>query len=159
MQVERCLRSCENDEGTESGERGWLVGEGVRASTWLTGAVSCSRRPTVNIDGWWRIGWREWETCGQARRLWASAGLARRRGARPCRHRLLPSLGARRTTRQLIPMQDFHYIRHDRCYLHPVMFFDSLLRIRYCSEALTSTAITAAFLSDNKNPRKYFYPC
>lgn len=76
------------------------------------------------------MGLRVWETCGRVRRLRASAGLAGRRGARPCRHRLPPSLGARRNTGQLIPMQDFHYIRHDRCYLHPVMFFDSLLRHR-----------------------------
>lgn len=68
--------------------------------------------------------------CVQGRRLRASAGLGV--GARvPARHRLPPSpLGARRTTPRQMPMQDFHYIHHDRCYLHPVMFFDSLLRLR-----------------------------
>lgn len=65
----------------------------------------------------------------------ASPGVCRsgRRGARPGPPSIAAlaesPLGARRTTPRLMPMQDFHYIRHDRCYLHPVMFFDSLLRL------------------------------
>lgn len=72
---------------------------------------------------------RERGTCGQARRLRASVGLASGRASRPGidyrprRPRRAPHHG---TTN---PDARFHYIRYDRCYLHPVMFFDSLLRL------------------------------
>lgn len=44
-------------------------------------------------------------------------------------------------THRTAPVQDFHYIRHDRCYLHPVMFFDSLLRPRGRAPLFTCTYV------------------
>lgn len=91
------------------------------ASTWLTGVSAV--RGEVNIEVVRRPREDVWPGT-------ASQGVCRSSlGARvPSPHRLPPC--ARRPPNN--PDAKFHYIRHDRWYLHPVMFFDSLLRVSVC---------------------------
>lgn len=85
------------------------------------------------VDGW-VVAWQAWDVWAGA----ASAGVcrsARRRDERPGPTSIealaTPARADQPTTN---PDARFHYIRHDRCYLHPVMFFDSLPRLpkRHC---------------------------